>query len=97
MSADNWAICPRCVKVVTDKKAEIEQKLRESYGKVSRDEYLDLLQATNAEIEVEDYRTFREDYEIGVYYKDNQFFISYRGRCTKCGLEKSFKHTEVIP
>ncbi len=64
MSADNWAVCPRC--------------------KLAPNPYYEKVGFN-----------FREDYEIGVY-EDGEFFISYHGKCEKCGLEKLFRHTERV-
>lgn len=60
MSADNWAICPRCA--LTDKDPAYE---------------------------------FREDYELGVL-RDGEFYISYRGQCVSCGLQKQYKYSEQL-
>ena len=64
MSADNWAMCPRCAKQPNPYYEELE-------------------------------RTLEEYCEIGIF-SDGEFFVSYHGRCTKCGLEKAFEHAEQV-
>lgn len=39
-------------------------------------------------------RSFREDYEIGVY--GETFQIVYSGGCDECGLSHSFKHERPV-
>lgn len=55
MSADNWAVCPKC-------KELNKKKLVESYGKISASEYRVLIETGN-----KDEHTLRKDYEIGIY------------------------------
>jgi len=92
VSADNWTICPRCAKLALGKKLFLSLKAAESYGKVSEDEYWEMLDdiqpLTNPG------NTLREDYEIGIY--DGVFDVSYRGHCPKCGFTKEFTHTETL-
>lgn len=38
---------------------------------------------------------FREDFDIGVNL-DGRFYVSYAGRCKKCGLIHTFKHEESV-
>lgn len=93
MSADNWAVCPRCRQRAKDKCDEAisahAQALREAYGKVSPDEYADLAKNQPEKFDEDDMADdFREDYEVGVYYKDGaaRFCCDYSGECEKCGF-----------
>lgn len=89
MSADNWAVCPRCRDRARASREALFNEAAAAYGKVSADEY-EALRARASEpiIAVE---TFREDYEFyGV--EDGTITASYSGSCTVCHLETSFKH-----
>ena len=88
MSADNWAICPRCkARAAAEKEARIEQA-RLAYGKVSQEEYAELVERSLEEIEVP--TSFREDYE---FWGANEgvLHISYSGHCQDCGLALDFQ------
>lgn len=100
MSADNWAICPRC-KAKRD--AELiagEVLVGQQYGKIAPEEWdklraeVDALRKRIANPPSEDYR-FREDYEVGVY-STGTFEVSYAGECRDCHLKKNFQHTETL-
>jgi hypothetical protein len=84
MSADNWAICPRCLSEATDKHAAKERRVAALYGKVPVEEF-DAQRAALAEIDPEKFRTFREDYE---FYgaEDGEVHASYSGGCTTCKM-----------
>ena len=90
MSADNWVVCPRCAKKADDDFKIQYSKKYESYGKVSLEEYEAMTPVEKPVIDTD----FREDYELGV--TDGVFEVSYRGKCTTCGLTYSFKHRENV-
>ena len=92
MSADNWAKCPKCAKLAEDKKSVLLLKTQQAYGKVSEDEYSDLLLELQTPIVLK--RTLREDYEIGIW--NNVFEVSYSAHCSKCGFVKKFEKKEPI-
>lgn len=94
MSADNWVVCPECLKKARAKKTELDKAVKNAYGKVSREEHRRLTLVAD-DFVVPNCRTFREDYEIGIW--EGKFFIGYFGKCRECGLEKSFKHEEQFP
>lgn len=88
MSADNWAVCPKCQ---ADRDAELaaaREVVTRAYGKVPIDEF-DRLRRELADDEARNagqqnsYRTFREDYEI-YDTRNGQVKIEYEGRCTDC-------------
>ena len=90
MSADNWTICPQCVKNLDDEITRLCERVKAAYGKVSRDEYHRLTQElTQKERDEITRSTLREDYEIGIS-QDATFAISYSASCTMCNY--SFKH-----
>jgi hypothetical protein len=94
MSADSWAMCPRCTNNDEQEIPAMERKLHESYGKVSFEEY-EQMQTTIDECRYERDNnprraTFREDYE---FYgaETGTLQISYSGQCTVCGLKLKFQ------
>lgn len=93
MSADNWRVCPKCTVIAETAYADSQKKIAISYGKISAEEYLKLVNA--APKLPEPHETLREDYEIGTY-KDGEFSVDYSCACTKCGLSFSFKHKQKI-
>ena len=94
MSADNWAICPRC-KAKKDVEAETRVKAaQDAYGKVSAEKYTQLLDAAKAPVAYGN--SLREDYRLGID-EDGDFTVSYRGSCRDCGFSHEFKHEEQVP
>jgi hypothetical protein len=94
MSASNWAICPRCAaraKVVTE---TAEAAPFADYGKIPVAEF-DERRAQIPVIDREDFRTFREDYEI-YGAETGTVKVSYGGSCEVCGLELSFTEEKPI-
>lgn len=92
MSADNWAICPKCNEIKNKEKDKLTEKAEDSYGKVPKEEFFRLRKKADSYI-VPDCETFREDYEIGID-EDGRLYISYKGKCTKCGFKKDFQYKE---
>ena len=92
MSADNWTNCPRCTAKELKRVKEIQLRAGESYGKVSPDEYLELLAEAKKEPQVKD--TLREDYEIGIH--GGTFEVSYGCKCEVCGFTFSFKDSKLL-
>lgn len=93
MSADNWTICPRCSEKEEARVKQLRLKAGESYGKVTPDEYLKLLEEANKPVKCED--TLREDYDIGVH--KGVFTVSYRCSCEVCGLSYNFDFEKKVP
>lgn len=95
MSADNWAVCPRCV--ARAKKTEADQlaKVVATYGKIPVAEF-DAARATIKPVRQVDYETFREDYEIHGA-SGGVVTVDYSGHCSKCGLGLNFKDDHPIP
>ena len=93
MSADNWAYCPKCKKIAAQRQTALELECRESYGKVTAEEYLAMLKKIQNPPELD--VTLREDYKTGID-ADGEFTTSYSGHCDKCGLSYKFKHAEWV-
>ncbi len=88
MSADNWAVCPRCRQKELDRLGELSQQVSEGYGKLPLDEF-DALRVKLAE--GPDFKsTFREDYE---FYgaEEGTIEYAYSGHCSDCSLSVEFK------
>ncbi len=97
MGADNWDICPKCESVSLAQKQSDIDKARDSYGKVSPEEYEALLLKSRMTIEQD--LTLRENYELGIFNTDEHtkhFEVSYTASCDKCGFKHRFLHKERI-
>jgi uncharacterized paraquat-inducible protein A len=96
MSADNWAVCPRCWKEATDEHDQRRQRVAALYGQIPVADF----DAARADLAAktpkrDDFQTFREDYEFyGV--EDWEVTATYKGRCQKCGLALEFSHSEKL-
>jgi hypothetical protein len=93
MSANNWTWCPQCQSRREDGIKKQQEAVAASYGKVSAQEYLALVEQVKKPPEAR--RTLREDYEVGVH--DANFEIDYSCSCAECGLTFYFKETRPIP
>lgn len=101
MSADNWAVCPRCLyraEAVRTRLIEKAQKdVEEAYGKasISRfDELRAVLAKESEEVDREQVTTLREDWEIGIW--DGEFEVIYSAQCGKCQLAHNFRIKEPV-
>ncbi len=83
MSADNWGLCPNCNKLA-------RQTRIAAYGKVSEDEYLALVEASESEE-----HTLREDYEVWTD-EDGVFTVDYRCGCAICKFHFEYKYTQEL-
>lgn len=101
MSASNWAICPRCLQRAKEKATEQLAKIASVLGAEEAEALQDRLQVNE-----EDFRTFREDYEFYGNWENPRspapatgaykITASYSGSCEECGLGVDFEHTEPI-
>lgn len=95
VSADNWEICPYCLKEAEASKKIAAEKVELLYGQIPMAEFLELQRESRVLVEEEAFRTFREDYEF--YVKDGKVIASYSGWCTTCKRGLNFKHEEPLP
>ncbi len=95
MSADNWRSCPACLAAAEKARQECVAKAEKSYGKVSSEKYLALLEKARTPT-AELRETLREDYEC---YVDDEgtFTVSYSCSCQKCPFQFEYKHTQDVP
>ncbi len=95
MSADNWRVCPRCLKAARLDHAAAQRTVNDAYGKVSFEKFekfMKLKEKADKPFKEPD-DTLREDYEIGIN-TDGEFYAIYSGRCETCGFSFTFKKTE---
>lgn len=95
MSANNWAVCPRCLTEARKAEAAALAEVMDSYGKVPVHEF-DRARRALVTQPADDFRTFREDYDIDGATA-GLVTVSYRGGCQQCGLALDFKHSHPIP
>lgn len=88
MGADNWRFCPQCFKRIHEAAAEKLKVARESYGKISLEQFEKNIGVARKRVEVPD--TMREDFEAGINENDD-FYMFYKARCTKCDFAYSHK------
>jgi hypothetical protein len=93
MSAKNWSVCPKCVKLANAKTAQTIAEANKKYGTVSMDEFISLVEKLSGKQHLEE--TLREDYQLGV--GNGTFQLNYHCHCDRCGFEFEYKHKESIP
>jgi|SRR6185312_970893 len=91
MSANNWALCPQCLRTNDVNWEKYQEKVRDSYGKIPPDEYLKMVNKTKPIMD----ETLQEDYTIQTS-SDGEFYVSYSCRCNECGFSYNFKHEEQL-
>lgn len=89
MSANNWALCPKCESIRKINQPERKLELNRKYGKISSEEYLRLIEDGKMEEEGELEETLREDYELGI--SKRWFHVGYYACCKVCGFTYEFK------
>ena len=98
MSADNWAICPRCLARTKMERMKRKQDLVDDYGKVPEEEYVvRRLAEVTADSRCTDSPrcTLREDYSIDIDSK-GKFTISYSCACSACQFSHRFQHSQQL-
>lgn len=94
MSADNWAICPGCVKEAHRAHRDLVLRAAEGYGRLSLAEFDALRAEADLGVNEEKFRTFREDYEI--YLDEDAVMVSYSGHCQKCSAGTDFRYEHAV-
>ena len=95
MSADNWAICPRCHEKYVRMLEESGEAVGENYGKILPEEYIRLLAENDRLQSQEEPRTLREDYGQGIN-EDGWYFLNYSGECYACNWRYTKKISERV-
>ncbi len=93
MSADRWALCPKCMEQARAAEAALMQKIQQGYGEISEAEYHVLLEELQEMDQLPD-RNLREDWELGI--RDGVFKVSYYAQCMECAFVKEFTHREEL-
>lgn len=94
MSANNWAVCPSCLKAKEDAKAAQQAAVVEAYGKVPVEEFDRLRSTANAPINFDALKTFRENYEFWI--NGSTIEVTYDGGCSVCGSGVKFTDSRPI-
>lgn len=83
MSADSYAICPRCAHAEELRIADLKARVNAEYGVLPIAEFDALCAEASVAIDLEKLTTFREDYE---FYgaEDGVVNVSYSGHCSVC-------------
>lgn len=96
MSADNWTTCPKCKSNKEDVIKKTRLEAEKSYGKVTSDKFLSLINDISNEENKEPDETLREDYEIGMD-EGKSFSINYRASCSACEFKYNYDYGISIP
>lgn len=101
MSADNWAICPKCERVTIRKLEEDEATVVAQYGKLPIDQWEDMQAGVvHRRTEIAKYdvnrHTLREDWEIGTNNEGGEFRVHYTAGCHICKFEYSYDYGENV-
>ena len=94
MSADNWAICPKCLATAKLLKQKEIEKVKDSYGKISAVKYSAMLKQSETPL-LESGETLREDYAF-IMSAGGIFTATYYCSCDKCSFEHSFEHENIL-
>jgi hypothetical protein len=94
MSADNWVICPECLKRLQQTRQLAINEASLLYGEVPAEQFIQNLAKAEALPERPEI-TLREDYELGMS-DDGEFSVNYSCRCTDCDFRHIFKISEQV-
>lgn len=94
MSADNWAVCPKCRQQKLEEQEELKVQARNSYGTVSIEEFENLLAKSRDENFIKTKTTLREDYEIGID-EYGHFDIKFTASCSVCKFKYNYTFAEA--
>lgn len=95
MSADNWQKCPKCLAKYKSEQDAAKKKIDKQYGKVSPDEWQQMLAEWKEEQNRDFPETFREDYSHGMCI-DGRYVVDYSGMCERCGFSHKYKHIQQV-
>lgn len=93
MSADNWAICPKCKKKAEEETTESTREARAAYGAKGEQEYRALLQRSQEPVAIQ--ATLSEYFDIGID-RQGRFSINYSAGCETCGFKYDYRHEEQL-
>jgi hypothetical protein len=88
MSADNWRVCPVCLRNTVQARKKAITDARAQYGKIPAEEFMAKLAAAEKLPERPE-ESLAEYYETGIS-EDGEFFIHYSGGCRECGFQYQF-------
>ncbi len=94
MSADNWGICPRCLKRARAEWDQLQVDVEEGYGVLPPDEWAALRDRSFKNPGDDLKNTLREDYEFWMTEDEGVLHVRYRAGCTEDGCGFSFNLEE---
>ena len=94
MSADNWAVCPRCLKREIERREDLDKQVKEKYGKLAQSEYLALVEKSKVPQQPVK-QTLCEDYKLGTN-EDGLFEVNYSCGCSVCGYKAKFNYSKEL-
>jgi len=94
MSADNYAICPKCCDIADELRNQQVDAAAAAYGKVDSAEY-ERLREIALQPKPALNHNFREDWEISGA-EEGTLYIDYSGQCSVCGLKCHFSTSETF-
>ena len=95
MSADNWAVCPRCLMRAKAEEGRQLAEVMRRYGKIPVAEF-DAARSAIQPVDPHKLTTFREDYVISGA-EAGVITVSYSGHCQTCGFGTDFKDEHPLP
>ena len=93
MGADQWSVCPRCFKKWKEKQDKLLKDLDECYGKVPRNQYLDMIEESKLPFSTK--KTFGAYFDVDLW-NDGLFEISYEGSCDVCDFTVAFDYNKMM-
>lgn len=94
MSANEYVVCPRCVKEVTAEREKAIAKAQAQYGKVSAEEYRRLIGVAEAMPDKPKHPTLAEYYEFSI--DAEEFSVNFRAHCTACGFTHEYEAITAV-
>lgn len=91
MSADNWAICPKCDEAHQAMLAKERADLEKQYGKIPIDDFIKRKARVDA-LPPQPQNTLRENWELGI--TGGSFEVNYHASCRNCLFKYDYKHEE---
>ena len=96
MSADNWRVCPYCLRKDHHEREKRIEKIAAEYGKIPLDQWHSKMkEVVDVPIKMKE-QTLREDYEQGID-DAGRYYVSFRARCEACGTQFHYQREEETP
>ncbi len=93
LSNKQMSVCPKCWDDLVDRKNKLEQRCVNEYGKIPKEEFMELVEQSRVAIEGQ--HSLLENYEIGME-QSGKFTVGYKCTCLSCGFFFTFEHAEQV-